>query len=359
MSTSTVIERGRKRKFRRQRQRLLRPCRRLLRHAKGLLEQIRACNSVYSFAFPVRHADGSIEVVHAWRAEHSHHKLPTKGGIRYSPAGGRIRSQGARRADDLQVRARRRAVRRCEGRGANRPVALHRSTSSSALPGGTRTSSTGRSSSARASTCRRRTTAPASARCRGSPTPTASFTPASSRRSRASPASRSPKGGIHGRREATGRGLMYALSEACRAADDMKALGLSPGLEGKRLVVQGLGNVGYHTAKFCREQGAVIVALAEREGAIHNPKGLNEEEVSSFESGPARFSGFPGATDILKTARRARARLRRPGARRARERADGGERAANQGEDHSRRRQRADHARSGRRVQEEGDARHP
>src|SRR5688500_10946858 len=54
-------------------------------HAPGLLEQIKVCNSVYAFAFPVRHADGSIEVVHAWRAEHSHHKLPTKGGIRYSP----------------------------------------------------------------------------------------------------------------------------------------------------------------------------------------------------------------------------------------------------------------------------------
>src|SRR5688500_15434091 len=55
------------------------------KHASGLLEQIKTCNSVYAFAFPVRHGDGTIEVVHAWRAEHSHHKLPTKGGIRYSP----------------------------------------------------------------------------------------------------------------------------------------------------------------------------------------------------------------------------------------------------------------------------------
>ena len=57
----------------------------ILQARAGLLDQIRMCNSVYSFAFPVRHADGTIEVVHAWRAEHSHHKLPTKGGIRYSP----------------------------------------------------------------------------------------------------------------------------------------------------------------------------------------------------------------------------------------------------------------------------------
>ena len=52
---------------------------------KGLLEQIRACNSTHAFQFPIRHADGRIEVIRAWRAEHSHHKLPTKGGIRFSP----------------------------------------------------------------------------------------------------------------------------------------------------------------------------------------------------------------------------------------------------------------------------------
>ena len=55
-------------------------------HPAGLVDQIRACDTVCAFQFPVHRADGSIEVVRAWRAEHSHHKLPTKGGIRYSPA---------------------------------------------------------------------------------------------------------------------------------------------------------------------------------------------------------------------------------------------------------------------------------
>ena len=55
-------------------------------HPKGLLDQIRACNGIHAFNFPVRHADGHIEVVRGWRAEHSHHKLPAKGGIRYSLA---------------------------------------------------------------------------------------------------------------------------------------------------------------------------------------------------------------------------------------------------------------------------------
>ena len=61
------------------------------------------------------------------------------------------------------------------------------------------------------------------------------------------------QGGVRGRREATGRGLFFAFREACSFADDMKKLGLTPGLEGKRVVVQGLGNVGYHAAKFCHE----------------------------------------------------------------------------------------------------------
>jgi glutamate dehydrogenase (NAD(P)+) len=79
----------------------------------------------------------------------------------------------------------------------------------------------------------------------------------------------------------------------------MRALGLSVGLEGKRLVVQGLGNVGYHAAKFCRQQGAIIVGIAEREGAIHNPKGLNEDDVVNYRKRTGSLLGFPGATDIL------------------------------------------------------------
>jgi glutamate dehydrogenase (NAD(P)+) len=58
------------------------------RHPKGLLDQIRACNSVHAFQFPVRHADGHIEVVRAWRAEHSHHKLPTRDSVRPAPDSG-------------------------------------------------------------------------------------------------------------------------------------------------------------------------------------------------------------------------------------------------------------------------------
>jgi glutamate dehydrogenase (NAD(P)+) len=110
------------------------------------------------------------------------------------------------------------------------------------------------------------------------------------------------QGGVRGRKEATGRGLYFALREACNEADEMKRLGLSRGLEGKTIIVQGLGNVGYHAAKFCREGGAILVAIAEQEGAITNPKGLNEDEVFNHRKTTGSILNFPGATNIDNTA---------------------------------------------------------
>ena len=76
------------------------------------------------------------------------------------------------------------------------------------------------------------------------------------------------QGGVRGRREATGLGVFFGLREVCSMPEVMKKLGLSLGVEGKRVTVQGLGNVGYHTAKFFQDAGAKIVALSEHEGAI-------------------------------------------------------------------------------------------
>ena len=86
----------------------------------GLLEQIKRCNSIYQFDFPLRQSDGSVEVISAWRVEHSHHKLPVKGGIRYSPDVNEDEVKGAGSADDVQMRDRQRAVRRSKGRRSRR-----------------------------------------------------------------------------------------------------------------------------------------------------------------------------------------------------------------------------------------------
>ncbi len=106
------------------------------------------------------------------------------------------------------------------------------------------------------------------------------------------------QGGIRGRIEATGRGAHFGLREACEQAEDMQRLGLSRGLGGKRVVVQGLGNVGYHTAKFCQEGGALITAIAEYEGAIQRAEGLDVEAVARFRKETGSIRDFPGATNL-------------------------------------------------------------
>ena len=78
----------------------------------------------------------------------------------------------------------------------------------------------------------------------------------------------------------------------------MKALGLGPGIEGKRVVVQGLGNVGYFAAKFFQEAGAVLVGLAESEGAIANPKGLDLQKVMAHRRDRKSIADFPGASNL-------------------------------------------------------------
>lgn len=267
------------------------------KYPKGLLDQIKCCNSVYCFDFPLRHSDGSIEVIHAWRVEHSHHKLPVKGGIRYSPDANEDEVQalaalmtykcaivdvpfgGAKGA--IQIDPRKYTVEQLEritrrythelvkknfiGPGIDVPAPDY-GTGEREMAWIVDTYTALNPGQLDAIGC-----------VTGKPV---------------------PQGGIRGRREATGRGLYYALCEACSQADDMKARGLSPGLEGKRIVVQGLGNVGYHAAKFCREGGAIIIAIAEQEGAIHNPKGLNEELVFQHRKETGSILNFPGATNI-------------------------------------------------------------
>jgi len=106
-------------------------------------------------------------------------------------------------------------------------------------------------------------------------------------------------GGIAGRAEATGRGVQYALQEFFRHEDDVAAAGLSGNLDGKRIVVQGLGNVGYHAAKFLSEQdGAKIVGVIERDGAVFNDDGICVEELKAHLVSRLPLDMFPNANFI-------------------------------------------------------------
>ncbi len=106
------------------------------------------------------------------------------------------------------------------------------------------------------------------------------------------------QGGVRGRREATGLGVFYGLREVCNMPIVMKKLGLTVGVKGKKVVVQGLGNVGYHTAKFFQEAGAMIVGLAEFEGAIWSNNGLDVDQVFAHRKATGTILNFAGANNF-------------------------------------------------------------
>ncbi|WP_449041711.1 Glu/Leu/Phe/Val family dehydrogenase [Paracoccus sp. (in: a-proteobacteria)] len=110
-------------------------------------------------------------------------------------------------------------------------------------------------------------------------------------------------GGIAGRVEATGRGVQYALRELFRTPEVLAAAGLSGGLDGQRIVVQGLGNVGFHAAQFLStEDGARIIAVAERDGAVINPEGLNIALLREHLRETGGVRGFDGGEYIPDSA---------------------------------------------------------
>lgn len=105
------------------------------------------------------------------------------------------------------------------------------------------------------------------------------------------------KGGIRGRVEATGRGIQYALQEAFRHPKDIEWAGLDGTLEGKRVIVQGLGNVGYHATKFLTEEDAsVVIAVIERDGAVVDQEGINIEDLHQYITENGGVRGYKGYT---------------------------------------------------------------
>jgi glutamate dehydrogenase (NAD(P)+) len=109
------------------------------------------------------------------------------------------------------------------------------------------------------------------------------------------------QGGVRGRKEATGLGVFFGVREVCNHPEVMARLGLSTGIVGKKVIVQGLGNVGYHAAKFFQEGGAIVVGLAEYEGAIYNENGLDVEAVVLHRKNTGSILDFPGATNLSQS----------------------------------------------------------
>jgi glutamate dehydrogenase (NAD(P)+) len=268
-------------------------------HSAGLLEQIRACNTVLHASFPLERDDGTVKVIHSWRAQHSTHKLPVKGGIRYAPnvtedevvalaslmtykcaivdvpfggAKGGVRIDGRDHSDDERERITRRFAFELARKGFLGPAVDVPAPDFGTGP---------REMAWIVDTFLSLSAGELSGEGCVTGKPLA-------------------QGGIRGRLEATGRGVCYGLREACADPEDMSRLGLETGLEGKTVVVQGLGNVGYHAALYLAEAGARIVAIAERDAALvaRGEKGLDVEAVHRYMRETGSVRGFPDADEM-------------------------------------------------------------
>lgn len=263
----------------------------------GLKEKIRVCNATYTVRFGVR-LRGEIQTFTGYRSVHSEHMEPVKGGIRYSlgvnqdevealaalmtykcalvetPFGG---SKGGLCIDPRQYEEHELELitRRFAYELAKRDL-IHPSQNVPAPDMGTgeREMAWIADQYARMNT----TDINAKACVTGKPL---------------------HAGGISGRVEATGRGVQYALREFFRHEEDKAKAGLTGKLEGKRIVVQGLGNVGYHAAKFLSEEDhAKITGIIERDGALVNENGLDVEAVRNWIMANGGVTGFPDATFV-------------------------------------------------------------
>ncbi|MEM6480791.1 MAG: Glu/Leu/Phe/Val dehydrogenase [Pseudomonadota bacterium] len=258
----------------------------------GLEEKIRVCNATYTVRFGVR-LRGQLFTFTGYRSVHSEHMEPVKGGIRYAmavnqdevealaalmtykcalveaPFGG---SKGGLRIDprewdEFELE---RITRRFAYELAKRDL-IHPSQNVPAPDMGTGE----REMAWIADQYHRMNTTDINARACVTGKPIRA-------------------GGIQGRTEATGRGVQYALREFFRYEDDKAQAGLSGTLDGKRVIVQGLGNVGYHAAKFLSEEdGCKIVAVIERDGGLLDEKGLDVEAVRNWIASHGGVDGYP------------------------------------------------------------------
>ncbi|TCL09934.1 glutamate dehydrogenase (NAD(P)+) [Shimia isoporae] len=263
----------------------------------GLEEKIRVCNATYTVRFGVR-LRGEIKTFTGYRSVHSEHMEPVKGGIRFAtsvnqdevealaalmtykcalveaPFGG---SKGGLCIDprEYEEHEMERVTRRFAYELAKRDL-IHPSQNVPAPDMGTGE----REMAWIADQYARMNTTDINSRACVTGKPLNA-------------------GGISGRVEATGRGVQFALREFFRDPRDVEKAGLSGSLDGKKVIVQGLGNVGYHAAKFLSgEDGAVVIGIIERDGALVNPAGLDVDAVQQWLFANGGVKGFPDATYV-------------------------------------------------------------
>jgi len=266
----------------------------------GLLEQIKQCNSIYKFNFPIRNDDGTYETITGFRIQHSHHKLPCKGGIRYSTQVDEEEVKGLASLMTFKC-----ALVNVPFGGAKGGVSIDpKKYTVNQLERITRRYTS--------ELIKKKFIGPAI----DVPAPDygtgaremawivdtyEAFNPEVINAKGCVTGKPLSQHGIEGRNEATGQGVFFGIREAVSVAEDMAALGLTTGLRGKTVIVQGLGNVGFYSAKYLSEAGAKVIGVAEYNGGIYDEKGINIESLKKYQTQTGSFKGYSSGEFIEKS----------------------------------------------------------